>query len=132
MPQLTNITVNDGETTPIAHVFKPALIDKMNVARWRNSNGVPIGDELLSISIRQDGSIFKSRAVLVYPTVVNETINGVVVPRVARSIKFDVQMTCSEASTAQERKNAKAMVMNLLGSSQTFVNSVLIDLESPY
>lgn len=132
MPQLQTLTINDGETTPVSHVFVPENIDKNGVARLKKSNGVPLGDEVATISLRRVNSHFKGRLVLAVPVVVNETINGVTVPKVVRTAYADLTVTFDQTSTTQERKNVLVMMSNALGGGKVLVDSTLKDLEGIY
>jgi len=128
MPALASLTVNDGETTPLAHTFVPVAVDN-GIARLKNSDGTPIGDEIITISLRETPQKYKGRLVLTVPTMVTETINGVSVPRVDRSIIVDVNVACDKTSSTQERDNALAMAGNLLVGGVTLVDGVFRDLE---
>jgi hypothetical protein len=131
MPALQSITIYDGETTPVAHVFTPRNIDAQGVARYKESTGVPIADRTLSISLRESPAKIKARFVLALPTVVEETINGVVVPKEVRGIFVDCNFSFDPTSNPQERENAKAMMASLLDEIMT-VTPVLVNPENVY
>jgi len=132
MPAFATITVNDREATPVAHSFTPRM-ENAGTFEWRESNGVPIGDGKFTLSLRQnENGNYKARIRLEMPVVVNETINGVTVPKVERMSMADVMFTFSERSTTQERKNTVGLLANALAASQAQINSVLTDLENIY
>lgn len=132
MPALTSITVDDRESTPVSHTYNPTT-PKGNVWNWVNSDGVPIGDEQLSLSITKTPSgKYKVRWKLADPVVVTETINGVDRPSVERTAYAEIHFTFDEDSSAQERKNLVGKTYNLLASGQAFTTSVNEDLEGVY
>lgn len=132
MPQLQTLVVADGQATPVNHTFVPKDIDRNGVARLKVSNGVPLGDKLLTLSLRQTDTKYKGRILLSVPVVVTETINGVSVPKVTRPAHVDVTMTFDQTSSAQERKDALHFMANVLRSTNPLVASTFIDLEGIY
>lgn len=114
MPQTTSLTANDGKATPQLHTFVPNGHTKDGVVRFKESDGTPIGDNTFTVSTRENGSKFKIRCVLGMPVVVDETINGVVVPRVVRTAYADVNFTFEGTSTPQEREDLVAILSNLM------------------
>lgn len=130
MPALSSVTLMDGASTPVSHVFTPAVIDDKGVARYRESDGLWLNNKELGLSFRQ-GTRLRMRQTLSVPTVVTETINGVQVPKVARMAYATVEFTFDLSSTSQERKDIARMVASLNGGNATF-DSVLVDLEGIY
>jgi len=133
MPQLQNIVLMDRATTPVSHTFTPLDIQN-GVASVVESNGVPIGNSKLSISLRKTPQAGKYKAVLVLslPTVVTETINGVARPSVARTAYAEATFTFDATSTEQERKDLIGMFASSLDSSKVLVNDVLVKLQAVY
>lgn len=132
MPQLQSLAVYDGEDTPILHTFVPENIDKNGVARLKESDGTPIGDNIVTVSLRRVDSKYKGRIVLAMPVVVTETINGVSVPRVARKAFADLNLSFDETSSVQERKNVLHILSNILGSGEVLIASTFENLEGIY
>lgn len=128
MPAFTSVTINDGESTPVAHTFEPSNKNREGVARLVESDGVPIGDSVLSISARETEAKFKPRLVLSRPVTVTETVNGVNREVIERVGFFDGTFTFDKASTAQERKNLVRLVSNAFAGN-AFIDGVVIDLE---
>lgn len=128
MPSFATITVDDREDTPVAHVFTPTSIDN-GVGTFHERDGVPIGDNKLTLSARKAGSKYKTRLVLSIPVMVTETINGVDSYKVVRTAFADVNFTFDESSSDQERENVMGIVANALASGQSTVIGVLQDLE---
>lgn len=130
MPALTTITLNDRETTPVAHVFTPAAAPS-GVAKFVRSapSGVPLGAEVLTASLRRANEKIRGKLVLSLPVVATQTINGVSDPVVVRPAFVEINFTFSEKSTQQERKNAIGLAYNAMASGQTALNSFFTDLE---
>lgn len=132
MPQLATITLNDRETTPVAHVFVPANVNA-GTGYLVRSTGVPIGDETLSISSRKAATKRKVRLVMTLPVVQTATgANGVTTPVVVRRAIAELNFTFDETSSTQERKNLVGMAANALLATQTVVTSVCVDLENVF
>lgn len=132
MPELTTITVNDRETTPVAHTFIPSRSLPEGVSVFLRSGDSPSGREKLTISLRSAEEKSKVRIVFAIPTVVDETINGIVRKSVLRTAYADLTLTYDNLSTLQERKNLVGMLANLLASSQTAVDGVVTQLDNFY
>lgn len=131
MPQTTSLAANDGKATPILHTFVPNGA-KDGVTRFKESDGTPIGDNTVTVSLRQVGSKYKIRIVVGMPVVVDETINGVVVPKVARTAYADLTLTFDDTSSVQERDDVAAILANLIGGNEATMNSVIQNLEYLY
>lgn len=130
MPNMTSITVNDGEATPVAHIFVPKGIDGKGVARFRASTGVPIADENLAISLRESSGKVRPRISLAVPVVVTETINGVDEPKIDRAGFGDCSFTFSAKSTKAERRNVRILMANAILHAN--LESVVDDVENHY
>lgn len=132
MPQAANITINDRESTPVAHIFTPSGV-KDQVATFVNLNATMItARERLSLSWRTNAGKHKVRLVLMAPVVATETINGVSVPKQLRVGFADLTLTFADTSTLQERKNIVGLLANALASSQAVVDPVLTNVEGLY
>jgi len=130
MPAFTTITANDREATPVAHVFTPQTKSVDNIFTYVNRDGTPLGDEKLTLSVTQTGNgNHKVRLRLSIPTLVEETINGVVVPKVDRTAYANIDLTFSNRSSLQERKNTVGLLANMLDTGQAQIMAVAQDLE---
>lgn len=128
MGQAATITINDRETTPIAHAFTPRTVST-DLAQFVESASVPIGERKLSISSRKSGGKYRIRLKLENPTLVTEVVNSVNVPKVPRIAYADVTFTFDETHSLQERKNTVGMFANALAASQTLVDASVTGLE---
>lgn len=131
MPQLAPVTLTDRESTPVDHIFSPQEI-KDNVGILVNTDGVPVGNERLGVSLRYTGSRYKATVTLQVPVIQDEIINGVSYPKILRTAYAEVTLTFANTSTLQERKNLVGMLQDALASDQPLMNSVLTELQSVY
>jgi len=133
MPQLQNVVLTDRKATPVAHTFTPRDITS-GVATVIETTGVPVGNSRLSLSLRQTGQNgrYKAEMKLAVPVVVNETINGVTVPKVARTAYADVTFTFDPTSTEAERNDIVGMLADSLGVSKALVNDTVVKLQGIY
>lgn len=132
MPQLQNLVLTDRAATPVAHTFTPRDV-VANVGTVEESTGVKVGDKLFSVSVRKTPN-GKSRVTLklVIPVVVNELINGVTVPTVARTSYAETTFTFDPTSSTQERDDMVGMFQSCFDKSQTLVNDAVVGLQGIY
>lgn len=131
MPALAPITVDDRQSTPVAHTFVPFGEDKNGVVSLIESNGVPIGDNKLTVSLSKGPSKQKVTVRLSLPVVVDETINGVASPKVVRTAYADLNLSFDSTSSSAERKDLIGLMSNLLAGN-TSIDGVAVDLEKLY
>lgn len=129
MPALGTITINDGESTPVAHAFAPVTTDGARAKLANRSATSPLGFETLAIEVIEPKSAGQAYAVRVtgYDPVI-ATVDGT--DQVVRFNSFELKMNFSGQSSAQERKNARVMLQNLLANA-TMV-TVIESLEPIY
>lgn len=128
MAQAAAIVVNDRAATPVAHTFNPRAISSENAVFVENAVS-PVGERKLVVSRRISGKNHKVRLLLVNPTLVNETINGVTYPKASRTAYAELNLTFSEASTLQERQDTVGLIANAMAAAQTVLNGSLTNLE---
>jgi len=128
MPAFALFAVNDRATTPIAHTFAPRSKDPLPT--WCEAGSMPAGERKFTLFTRKSGEKYRITLRLSNPTVVTEVINGVSVPKVARTQYAETTFTFTADSTLQERKDTVGMHANALGASNTQIDSALTALES--
>lgn len=132
MPALQSVSLTDRQApTPVVHAFVPRDV-KDAVGLVVRTSGVPIGEEKLTVSMRKLGSKFKGKLTLSVPVVVDETINGVVIPKVARTASATLEVTFDETSSTQERTNLIGMLADSLGTSKALIHNAFVGLEGVY
>lgn len=138
-----NITLLDAQPTPVSHVFNYIGTDRAGVSHWEDrSNGVPIGNWRISMSvrppIRKKGSltatgVYRNTITLSEPVmenVTNSTISGIEpAPTVAYIPRMELVYLSPERSSTLARANMHKMFANLLLS--TAATSVLEDNDQP-
>lgn len=137
MPQIAALTIADGETTPVSHVFNPIATNPKPTWR-RNGVSVPaVGMERLETSTKLASTangVHKHTATLVIPVMeqpVGGTSSGYVAPPgVAHELKGVINLFNHQRSTKQDRKNLRVMLANWLLSAAAA--SQIDDLEQPY
>lgn len=119
MPQNAQITINDGKSTPVAHIFSPQRIDPATgIATWNERNtDTMVGNPALSFSMRPDNGKLrtsKGEIKLTLPKVALETINGVTSTKVLDTAIGKIELVIPTNTTAQERKDLRVMLSNAL------------------
>lgn len=122
MPALASITVNDGATTPVEHVFTEETTNG-RLASWNNEAAATLaGRERLTVEVVRPQSAsgaYRHSTTMLFPVLA--TVDGV--QKVVRFIKADVTLHASQESTEQEKKDAITMLANLLDNA-SFKTSV--------
>lgn len=131
MAQLSAITLNDRETTPVGHIFTPNGITN-DVGELIRSTGVPLANERMTLSCKRNGKKIRAKVVLTIPVVATETINGVSRPVVVRTSYAEATFTYDDTSTTQERKNLVGMLSAALAAAKPVVEPTIVDLEKVF
>lgn len=115
------------------HTFDP--VDVINtVGRVEENAGLPAGNPSVAISRgpKTPSGQIKPRMTLTVPVVVNETINGVVVPRVVRTARAAVEFTFDQMSSEAERNDVVGMLQSALTPAKTLVHDTVVKLQGVY
>nr|UUW21342.1 MAG: hypothetical protein [Sanya fiers-like virus 29] len=138
MPQISNIVINDGAATPVAHTFAPIGRDAKGVFWYEQITPTPANPlEAKRISYTQtreldpnNRSSGRSKAIyaLYVPTI--EDWGGGIPPKVVFEEISRLEFRLSERSAKQKRKDTRVLSMNLLGS--TAVQANIDDLQTSY
>lgn len=137
MPSFGNITLTDAASTPVNHVFAPNTLIG-NVATYADrSGGIAVGYPTLTVVCNQPtktSRLYKQRMKLVLPvleTVSNSTYSGIEpAPTKAYDVTAIVEFIAPDRSTLQNRKDLRAMLVDLL--SESFVTSLVETQETVY
>lgn len=131
MPQLQALTLTDRQKSPVAHTFQPEGISQ-NVGSVVENKDVPIGNPRYSLSLRQTSKAYKGTLKFAVPIVVNQTINGVSTPTVARTSYVNCEFEFDKTSTEQERSDVVGMFQSSLAPGAVLVNDTLVKLQGVY
>jgi hypothetical protein len=133
MPQLQSLVLTDRTpVTPVNLTFTPREISADGVGKVANNTGTPLGERIVSVSMRKRGARYKGEVRLTLPVVQTETINGVSRPVVVRTAYLTLNADFSEASSQQERDDAIGLMASALGTGKVLVNDALVKCESVY
>lgn len=132
MPQLQNLVVSDRASTPVNHTFVPRDITD-GVATVVESNGVPIGENTITASLRKTPqgrykAVIKGR----FPVVQTQTIDGISTPMVVRTANAELSFNFEGTSTLQERKDVVGMIQSALDANKVLINDLVTKLEGIY
>lgn len=142
MAARSNIVINDGQTTPVAHTFSPnsgdGNVPGVSVISFEDrSGGIMVGFPTFSISTRKPTKALKSHKLAItlkvptLETVSNSTVSGIApAPTVAYDVVFRGEFILPERSTTAVRKDLLAYVKNLFANAT--VTTAVQDLESPW
>lgn len=124
MSNMTDIAVYDDESTPVLHTLTPESFNpQTGVGYFVERDTYSIADIVLSASNRKvGGGAYNGRVVLTVPIVVEETINGVVQPKLVRTIQWEAKCKAPADASEQELKNAQTMFGNLFTSGSAFID----------
>lgn len=134
MTAFADLTINDGQATPVAHTFKARRIDGI-VAKYQDiSGGIAIGYPQVTLSSREpigNSGNYKVVAKVILPVL--ETVSGtsyagiVAAPTLAYNLTFTGEFILPSRSTLAVRKDILAYVKNLLNNA--VVTSLVQDLD---
>lgn len=136
MPQIAAISINDGATTPVAHVYNPMQTTPPLYKR----NGVDVAAIAMEqvsvkrIDPKSANGAYQIEVELVIP--VMEQASGqssqgyVAPPAIAHSLRFKGTFYVHGRSLQAQRKDLRVLAANLIQNAQ--IASVIETLELPY
>lgn len=132
MPQLQKVVLKDRQSTPVEHTFTPRNI-VAGVGELVETQGVPVGENRLTVSLRKTGSgRYKGVVKLTVPTVVTEMINGIETPKIVRSAFGELHVDFASTSSTAERNDLLGLLQSALDSKTAVINDALVNLEGIY
>lgn len=124
MPTFAAVTINDGASTPVAHIFSPLTLIGSEAKFVDRSTGITLGYPSVTVNTvtpTKTSRLQKVRLKVVMPVmeVVNaSTYNGITpAPTKAYDMTFDAMFFLPERSTTQQRKDILAFAKNLLADA---------------
>lgn len=135
MSTQVDLTLPDGQASPANHTFVSAGVDGKGVATWLEKTSTLLaGFFRLTSSCRfpsKPGDPVRYQMKLVFPTVANETVNGVTYQKVIRSCLFDGTFVLPSDSSLQERKDFVAYIgNNITGTASGKIGYQIINQDS--
>jgi hypothetical protein len=135
MPQISNIVINDGASTPVAHTFAPIGRDEKGVFWFEQTSPSPANPlgakrigykqtRVLDANKQLTGysTITYTLSVPTLETVANNSAGITPPPTLSYTEKARFEFVVAERSTAQERKDTRVLVLNFLGQAMPIAN----------
>lgn len=121
MPAIGNITINDGKTTPLAHLFEPVRTNGQLSKHANNTASILAGRETLQVEVTEPATPTAAHRIkikLTLPTIaVVNTVDTIV-----RTSSAEIVVNMSQLSTLADRKDMRALLANaILNASMTDV-----------
>lgn len=118
MATIANVTLADGQATPVNHTFTARGV-KNGVATWKDqSTGVPAGYPTLTYSLRESTKTlpaYKVVAKLAVPKL--ETSPSFLVPTEAYRMLLNIDAVIPDRCSEQDRKDLYAYGVSLLSNA---------------
>lgn len=132
MPNMTTLSVTDRSDPGNDHVLLPVATHP--IAWWKENGSVPLGDLTVSVSTSTSATKIKPTVRVKIPQIVEETINGVITSKVARTAYADIRLSFDVTSTSTERNELIGMVSDLFAdaATQPLFHAMIVDLENAY
>lgn len=127
MAQILPIILNDG-TADVT--YSPYEVDASGVARLRTASDTVIGTSELSVSGRTATANRRVVVKLQIPTVQNEIVNGITIPKVVRMEIGKIELSLPITSTKAERTSIRNQLADAL--KNVLVAAVIDNNENLY
>lgn len=128
MPAFQSLVLTDRQTTPVNHTLTPVgePRDGVFTVALADATGAAISEKSMSISARRVNGKQKTMQKFTFPVIVNETINGVVTPRVARVGRITVTTEFEDTHTVAEKNDAIGMFASAYQTTKTLVHDTVV------
>lgn len=133
MPAMTSVVLTDRATpTPVAHTYVPVNVSSAGVAEFRESSGVLLGANTISISHKSAGSKQQGDVRYVFNKMGTETLNGVARPVLLDTATVFLKTSFTDKSDQAFRDYVLAVVQRSLDTTGSIIYDVLVDQEPVY
>lgn len=141
MPAFADITLADGQATPVNHTFNPIDIDANGIARWQDvSGGIVLGYPTITLSVKRPAPrnvgnrnykvIFKVVLPVLEVTSPSTGTGIEPAPTLAYNLIATTEVVLPERSALAERKDLGAYLANFLAKTEWI--SAVQDLKPIY
>ncbi len=119
---MSNLTLQDAESTPVVHVFVPASRVAENTARWRDqehNSGIPIGYSIVTYTIKEPtkpGGVYRQKVSLSIPKL---DLTVPAVPKLLGTARVNLEFIFPDVMSKQDRLNILNMFDNLINIGAT-------------
>lgn len=129
MPSATNLSIYDGQSTPVAHDFAPLAVSPENTT-WVNRDSDTSAGNLQVIARFSPAKTGRpsNRINLRFNMPVEHTVDGVV--KVAYTARLNADVVLPEEMTQAQRDDMAAYIKNML--ADTVINGYISDLDPAY
>jgi hypothetical protein len=111
MPQMANLALNDGASTPVSHTYVPQQSQPIPI--FVEAGSTPVANRTISCELRNPSTptgVYKETVQVAHPVVQQLTgSNGLVVDTVVRILRSKTELLLPVSSTKQERKDLVAI-----------------------
>ncbi|DAD52758.1 coat protein [ssRNA phage SRR7976325_16] len=142
MSAQSNITLNDGQATPVAHTFSAAGVNASGVATYEDRvSGIPLSFPTITQGFQRPTDkrpTYKVTHNVSYPVLEQTVANAVAAtgfvpaPALAYTLFFAGTWSLHRRSTTAQRKDLKAYVGNLLSAGSGVVFDAVVNLDTTY
>lgn len=142
MSAQSNITLNDGQATPVAHTFSAAGVNANGIATYEDRvSGIPLGFPVVTQGFQRPTDkrqTYKITHNVSYPVLEQTVANAVAAsgfvpaPALAFTLFFAGSWSVHRRSTTAQRKDLKAFVGNLLSAPTGIVFDSVVNLDTTY
>lgn len=133
---MSNLSVTDGATTPVTHVFTPASRVAENTARWidrEHNAGVAIGFSTVTYTVKEPavtGGVYRQKVTFSVPKI-DFTIPSA--PKLLGTARVNVEFIFPDILNDQERKDVVTMFNSLMGlGSALKLGDNIVNQSLPY
>lgn len=129
MPAIANLSLNDGQATPVAHTYAVQTTNGQKASFQDRIGDSPIGYQTLDFEVRPAvGANAASRVIINFSWPTTGTVDNVL--KVVRYSSAKLEINISQTSTLQDRKDFVAYIKNLFSNSS--VATAIQNLEPFY
>lgn len=128
MPAIANLSINDGQSTPVAHTFAVGTTDGQNAKWLEKTAAASTGYYSLTYGVRLGKTPTAANVVevsIIMPTLDGTSLNGVM-----RKSSASLRINFAQSASQQEMKDMVAYLTNFL--SNVNVKAAIPNLEPFY
>lgn len=133
MPALQNLVITDRQGAPVSVTLTPdGEKDGFYTVAAADASGVGISKKRLSLLRRVSGNRIRTIEKWAFPTMVTEVINGVSVPKVARTAYVDIVWNFDSTHLESERRDVIGYVHSAHNVGKTLTEDTIQKDQSVY
>lgn len=132
MTNMTTLSLGDGQTAPVTHLFSPASNGPDGVCRWQDrehNSGMSIGFSTCTFSVREPvkpGGVTRVRMTVSVPKLDSTTV----IPTLSSVGLASLEYVFPGNFTSQDRKDLRAFIGNM--NSPINLGDNAVEMAKPY